>query len=100
MKIPDTIYLYRITHIDNLDFIFKSKKICCPNAEERDSNFIGIGDSSLIQSRKSRQIPIVPNGDFSDYITFYFGARSPMLYNIQKGYNNVAKHAPEDIVYW
>lgn len=99
MKTPDTIYLYRITHIDNLDFIFKSKIICCPNSKDSDSNFIGIGDSSLIQSRKSREIPVVPNGDFSDYIAFYFGARSPMLYNIQKGYNNVKKRDPEDIVY-
>lgn len=99
MKIPDTIYLYRITHIDNLDFIFKSQKICCSNSQNSDSNFIGIGDSSLIHSRKSSQIPIAPHGDFSDYVAFYFGARSPMLYNIQKGYNNVIKRPPEDIVY-
>ncbi len=99
MKKPDTIYLYRITHIDNLDFILKSKLICCQNSDNSDPNFIGIGDSSLIQSRKSRQIPIVPNGDFSDYVAFYFGARSPMLYNIQKGFNNVTKRNPEDIIY-
>jgi len=99
MKIPDTIYLYRITHIDNLDFILKSKVISCPNSDNCDPNFIGIGDSSLIQSRKSRKIPIVPNGDFSDYVAFYFGARSPMLYNIQKGFNNVTKRNPEDIIY-
>ena len=99
MKTPDTIYLYRITHINNLDFIFKSQKISCQNSPDNDSNFIGIGDSTLIQSRKSRQIPIVPNGDFSDYVAFYFGVRSPMLYNIQKGYSNVAKRHPEDIVY-
>ena len=99
MKKPDTIYLYRITHIDNLDFILKSKKICCPNSKNSDPSFIGIGDSSLIQSRKSIQIPIVPNGDFSDYVAFYFSPRSPMLYNIQKGFNNVTKRNPEDIIY-
>ena len=69
------------------------------NSPDNDSNFIGIGDSTLIQSRKSRQIPIVPNGDFSDYVAFYFGVRSPMLHNIQKGYSNVTKRHPEDIVY-
>ena len=99
MKKSDTIYLYRITHIDNLDFILKSKKICCPNSKNSDPSFIGIGDSSLIQSRKSIQIPIVPNGDFSDYVAFYFSPRSPMLYNIQKGFNNVTKRNPEDIIY-
>lgn len=99
MKKPDTIYLYRITHIDNLDFILKSKTICCSNCKNSDPNFIGIGDSSLIQSRKARQIPIIPKGDFSGYVAFYFGARSPMLYNIQNGYNNVTKRKPEDIIY-
>jgi hypothetical protein len=89
MKKPDTLYLYRITHIDNLDFILKSKTVCCPNSKNSDPNFIGIGDSSLIQSRRSRQIPIIPKGDFLDYVAFYFGARSPMFYNIQNGYNNV-----------
>ena len=99
MKIPDTIYLYRITHIDNLDFILKSKVISCPNSDNCDPNFIGIGDSSLIQSRKSKQIPIVPNGDFSDYVAFYFGARSPMLYNIKNGFKGVTKRKSEDIIY-
>jgi len=99
MKKPDTIYLYRITHIDNLDFILKSKIICCPDSKNSDPNFTGIGDASLIQSRKARQIPITPKGDFSGYVAFYFGAKSPMLYNIQNGYNNVTKRKPEDIVY-
>jgi hypothetical protein len=93
------MYLYRITHIDNLDYIMKSKMICCPNSKNSDPNFIGIGDTSLIESRKTRQIPIAPKGDFSDYVAFYFGARSPMLYNIQNGYNNVTKRKPEDIIY-
>ena len=50
MKTPDTIYLYRITHINNLDFIFKSQKISCQNSPDNDSNFIGIGDSTLIRA--------------------------------------------------
>ncbi len=99
MKVPDTIYLYRITHIDNLDFILKSKVLSCPNSNNCNPNFIGIGDLSLIKSRKSRKIPIAPNGGFSDYVSFYFGARSPMLYNIQKGFNNVPKRNPADIIY-
>lgn len=99
MQKSNTTYLYRITHIKNLDFILKTKIINCPNSNNCDPNFIGIGDSSLILSRKSRQIPIIPNGDFSDYVAFYFGARSPMLYNIQKGFNDIIKRNPEDIIY-
>ena len=34
-----------------------------------------------------------------DYIPFYFGPRSPMLYVIQHGYNGVQRVEPEEIVY-
>ena len=35
----------------------------------------------------------------SDYIPFYLGPRSPMLYVIQHGYNGVQRVEPENIVY-
>ena len=35
----------------------------------------------------------------SDYIPFYFGPRSPMLYVIQHGYNGVQRVEPWNIVY-
>lgn len=99
MPIPDRIYLYRITHIDNLDFIFQSGKLTCPSHSESDSDYIGIGDSTLIGSRSSKQIDIEPKGNFTDYVSFYFGSRSPMLYSIQKGYNGVTQRNAETIVY-
>lgn len=99
MAKPDTIYLYRITHIDNLDFILESGKLTCPNNPDCDVNYIGIGDKALIDSRSSKQINIEPNGNFTDYVAFYFGARSPMLYSIQKGFNDVTKRSPETIIY-
>ncbi len=40
-----------------------------------------------------------PGGRFSDYIAFYFGARSPMLYNIYHGFNDVPKRPQEEIIY-
>jgi len=99
MSIPNNINLYRITHINNLDFILKSKNITCKNHVKYDPNFIGIGDSSLIQNRTTKPIPIDPKGNFSDYVSHYFGKRSPMLYNIQHGYNNVVRRNPEEIIY-
>lgn len=99
MARPDRIYLYRITHIDNLDFILKSGKLTCPSHTDSDPNYIGIGDTTLIGSRSSKLIDIEPKGNFTDYIAFYFGARSPMLYAIQKGFNGVTKRNPREIVY-
>lgn len=99
MAKPDTIYLFRIIHADNLDFILESGKLTCPNHDDSDPNYIGIGDFTLIESRSSRQVMVAPHGNFNDYVSFYFGMRSPMLYNIQKGYNNVTQRKPEEIVY-
>lgn len=99
MARPEKIYLYRITHIDNLDFILKSGKLTCPSHRDCDPNYLGIGDATLIGSRSSRKITVEPNGDFTNYVAFYFGARSPMLYAIQKGFKRVTKRSPEEIIY-
>ena len=97
--IPDQIYLYRITHIDNLDHILVKNKITCPNHPEKDPRYINIGDTTLIGNRKETPINIAPGGTFSDYVAFYLGARPPMLYNIQNGFQGVTKRKPEDIIY-
>lgn len=99
MAIPENIYLYRITHLNNLDFILKSGRVTCPNHFAADSNYINIGDTTLIRNRNVREINVEPKGTFSDYIAFYFGTRSPMLYNIQNGFQHVTKRKPEDIIY-
>ncbi len=99
MPKPARIYLYRITHIDNLDFILESGKLTCPNHPDCDPNYIGIGDATLINSRSTKEVNIEPYGNFTDYVAFYFGERSPMLYAIQKGFNGVTKRHPETIIY-
>ncbi len=99
MNIPSPIFLYRIIHINNLEKILYEGKLICPAGIEKDNNYISIGDNTLIKSRRNKTIDISPFGDFSDYISFYFGYRSPMLYNIQNGYNNVTKRKPEEIIY-
>ena len=99
MAAPKNFPLYRITHIENIRFIAKVKKLTCPTNKANDKNYIGIGDSSLIKNRGSKKIELDPFGTFLDYISFYFGPRSPMLYEIEKGYNGVQSRPMEDIVY-
>lgn len=99
MARPNVVYLYRITHIDNLNFIVASGRLTCSNHANCDPNFIGIGDSTLIESRNLKQIPLTPKGNFNNYVAFYFGPRSPMLYTIQNGFNNVKIRQPQEIIY-
>lgn len=94
----DKIYLYRMTHIDNIPFILKNG-VTHKKSVNVNPNYINIGDMSLIDVRDNRYVSVT-NGDSSfkinelvllgDYIPFYFGVRMPMLYVIQKGGNFVA----------
>lgn len=90
------IYLYRMTHIENIPHILQHG-ITHSTSVNANRNFVPIGDSSLISTRNSF---ILCNGRrLGDYIPFYFGPRTPMLYVIQNGFNMVAPTPAEDIVY-
>ena len=75
----DKIWIFRITHIDNLRYallkgLFSYQHACA------DPNYINIGDSNLIQQRHDHLVKInPPNGHLGDYVPFYFGPLSPML---------------------
>ena len=88
-------YAFRITHINNISHIAKCG-IVKASSPLHDKNFQPIGDSQVIKLRKSE---VVNGYHIGDYIPFYFGPRSPMLYVIQHGYNGVQHVEPEKIVY-
>lgn len=90
------IYLYRMTHIENIPHILKNG-ITHSNSQNANQNYISIGDSTLISTRNKFKLK---NGKLlGNYIPFYFGVRTSMLYVVQKGYNTVKPTLPEDIVY-
>lgn len=88
-------YGFRITHIDNIPHIIKYGLV---KAESplHDENFVTIGDRQIIGLRGGMDVKGYRIGD---YIPFYLGPRSPMLYVIQHGYNGVRRVEPENIVY-
>ena len=92
----DKIHLFRMTHIENIPHILQFG-ITHSNSVNSNPNFKPIGDSSLISTRNSYALN---NGKLlGEYIPFYFGTRTPMLYVVQKGFNLVAPTPPEKIVY-
>lgn len=96
----ENIYLYRMTHIGNIPHIL-SNGIVHRSSPLADTNYISIGDKSLIDSRSHKTVTVDKcNIILGDYIPFYFGVRMPMLYVIQHGGNFVEQpRAPQDIVY-
>jgi len=90
------IYLYRMTHIENIPHVVQHgiTHSSSPNANRA---FVPIGDNSLIATRSGF---VLKNKKLlGEYIPFYFGVRMPMLYVIQKGYNQVTATPVSDIVY-
>lgn len=90
------VYLYRMTHIENIPHIIKygitHSSSSCANLK-----YVPIGDNSLISTRNEF---VLSNGrKMGEYIPFYFGVRTPMLYVVQNGYNMVKPTIPEKIVY-
>ena len=88
-------YAFRITLIDNISHILRCG-IVRANSPLRDEHFISIGDKQIIGLREDVD---VKGHRIGDYIPFYLGPRSPMLYVIQHGYNGVQRVEPEDSVY-
>ncbi len=64
-----------------------------------DPDYVNIGDLSLIDYRKNSDACNPPGGKLADYIPFYLGPRSPMLYQIATGYEEIKKHKQSDIIY-
>lgn len=91
-------FAFRLVHIDNLSHILKNGivKADSPNANP---NYVPIGDQLVIEKRKNRRLSSSSWQNIGDFIPFYFGPRSPMLYVIQHGYNGVRRIEAEDIVY-
>lgn len=90
------IYLYRMTHIENILHILENG-ITHSTSAFANSDFVSIGDGNLIATRNDF---LLNNGRrLGEYIPFYFGVRTPMLYVVQNGFNMVAPTPAENIVY-
>lgn len=85
-----------MTHIKNVPHILVNG-LTHRNSPNSNPAFTPIGDPSLIGTRDDYKLE---NGKLlGEYIPFYFGTRTPMLYVIQKGFNGLKLTPPEEIVY-
>lgn len=89
-------YAFRLVHIKNIPHILDVGFVL-PSSPKASDSYVQIGDNNVIVKRNtmSNHAGI----DLREYIPFYFGPRSPMLYVIQKGYNGVVSYHPSALVY-
>ena len=95
---PQTIWLYRIFHRDNLEYICRNGVYAATHPKKNPA-YTFIGDPKLTDHRKDYPIPLAGTRVLGDYVPFYLGPRSPMLYQIYRGGQGVDQQAQQDIVY-
>ena len=91
------IWVFRIVHHLNLDYILNNG-IYYRNAAHVDPNYVNIGSTEIITHRDTIPVKCYPETTVNEFIPFYFGVRTPMLYKIKTG-NGVARKPQNEIVY-
>ena len=96
--LPVPTPLYRIVHFENVDYILNNG-IYTRSHANHDPNYVNIGNTQLIADRHDYPVKLNDYGNLGDYVPFYLGAHSPMLYQIINGYG--VKWVPQnEIIYF
>lgn len=78
--------IYHITHLSNLPSILKADGLWCDSSrKEQGFPIVGIAHQNIKDRRAGRKVPVAAGGTLANYVPFYFGPRSPMLYAIHTG---------------
>ncbi|MFJ2017152.1 type II toxin-antitoxin system toxin DNA ADP-ribosyl transferase DarT [Streptomyces nodosus] len=92
--------IYHITHIRNLPGILERGGLFSDNATALNNlTDTEIGMPSIKQRRRTTIINCGPGGTPADYVPFYFGYRSPMLYSIHRGNVPTYREGQEPVIY-
>ena len=83
---PNPAPIYHITPIENLRRILEAGELRAKEALDReDTGYANIAHRTIQDRRAHTPVPCGPGGWLHDYVPFYFGPRSPMLYTISRG---------------
>lgn len=78
--------IYRMIHIENLPRLLEWGGDWSQNqATQRGLSKRPIHHTDIMDARQRATIDVPPRGVVADYVPFYFGPRSPMLYAIKNG---------------
>jgi ssDNA thymidine ADP-ribosyltransferase, DarT len=93
----ENIWVFRMVHYQNVPYILV-QGMHCSRSPHKDPGYVRIGSVEVISWRDSVAVKCDPDCVVNDYVPFYFGIRTPMLYKIHTGYG-VPRQPQEDIVY-
>jgi len=90
--------IYRILHFTNLEYILQNGIVTSPNHQNSNPNYRSIGNNDIIQIRSNKNVPTHIENTFRDFVAFYIGKRSIMLYNIITGYGEIQQVDQSEII--
>lgn len=93
----EKIWLYHITHIDNLAAILVQHHWLAHNLIQ--PTYTNIAHQNIQTRRHTKHITCNTGGVLHDYVPFYFCRRSPMLYAIHKGTVAGYTGTQQDVIY-
>lgn len=86
MTRPDPTPIFRIVHLDNLVVCLEEGGLWAPNhAPAEGRPWRAIHNIELQSKRGDRPVSCGPGGSLHDYVPFYLGPRSPMLFQLHTG---------------
>jgi hypothetical protein len=93
--------IYHFTHIANLEGIFRSGALLCDGLCRASGYTVrDIAYSNLKDQRSRTLVEVPPGGTLDEYVPFYFGPRSPMLFAYMKGNVTGKPESQDEIVYF
>src|ERR1035437_7082752 len=93
----NNLWVFRMIHYKNLGYILKNG-IYYRNNPNFPEDYVNIGNPEIITNRDEIPVKCYPDTKVNDYVPFYFGVRTPMLYNIHTAYG-IKGHEQHEIIY-
>ncbi len=82
----DRVWIFRLVHVENLAILLSRGGLHASSQVPADGlAYQSIHDVDVQSARHERIIPCGPEGSITDYVPFYFGRRSPMLFRLHTG---------------
>ena len=99
-QIPDPLYIFHITALDNIDRIAHNACLLSKNTLKNNQiTHLDIAYQEIQGRRAAKQVIVGVGGVLHDYVPFYFAPRSPMLFTINNGNVPGCAYKQEDIVH-
>jgi hypothetical protein len=97
---PEPTPIYRLVHIDSLAVCLSRGALHAPNHTPQDGLvYRPIHREDVQEGRRVRKVEAGPRGTVHDYVPFYFGPRSVMLYQLGTGWVRGYREGQEPLVH-